>query len=74
MRGTSVYRRKEEEEKPGARTLLANGIIVVIIAVVAFFLAGFAIDQFDLYNLLGLDTAEIPRIEASSILCKFPLA
>lgn len=66
MRGTSVYRqRKDKEEKPRARTVLLNAVVVTIIAIVAYFLAGFLMDQLELYDLLGLDSVEMRGAEAS---------
>lgn len=66
MRGTNIYREQGKEvEKPKLHSLLLNVILVVAVAVVSYYLANLAIDRFDLYRELGLDTFRIPELDAT---------
>ncbi len=57
-------RRKQEEPTRGFK--LFSFAYFIIIVVVAFFISGQVMNQWDIYELLGLNTITIPVIEKSA--------
>jgi hypothetical protein len=58
----STQRRREEETKPSAGSTLFSVAYVAIVILTAFLLSSLIMDRVDLYDLLGLNRAEIPLI------------
>jgi TRAP-type C4-dicarboxylate transport system permease small subunit len=60
----STYRQREQKkEKTKPRSSLFSCVYVVIVIAAAFVLSSLIMRQLDLYDLLGLDRAEIPFLD-----------
>ncbi len=54
--------RRDEPEKPQASSTFFSLIYFILVIAASFFIAGFAMEQADLRNALGIDTFKIPLI------------
>jgi hypothetical protein len=58
----STYRQKKEQEKPKPQLVVFGCIYVAIVGAVAFLIASFLMQEFDIYRELGAGVVELPLV------------
>lgn len=62
----SKYRqKKKEEEKTTPQVALFGCVYVAILAAAAFLISGFLMQQFDLYDELGIGVVDLPLVNTA---------
>lgn len=61
-RNVKSYEQRQKEEQVKPRTTIFGCVYVAIVVAISFFLAGFVMEQIDLYDELGIADMEIPLI------------
>jgi hypothetical protein len=59
------YEQRQKEEQARPRTLVIGCIYVIVVVAISYVMAGFLMEEFDLFNELGIRDMEIPLVNYS---------